>query len=152
MDMKVIYNKVIPFDGFGNMTLLWWMFRRSECGKPTLRSLRHETTHSLQSIELFVLFGVLSVVLGILFSFPWWGWLLCGIGSFFSFWVLYFVFWVVECLLPPYDSAYRDICFEVEAYCNENDPLYNDSRVPFWGWLRCIFSRELRRKSREARR
>lgn len=148
-----MYNRLIPFKGFASLTLLWWMFRRSECGKPSTRSLRHETTHSKQSVEVLGLSVLVNLIVGLCCGYAWWGWVLAAVGSFFSFWLLYFVFWLIELVLPPWSSAYRDICFETEAYCYEDDVEYNTKyRLPFWGWVSCIFSKEKRMKARAARR
>lgn len=150
--MKIVYNNIIPFDGFASMTFLCWMFRRKNAGVPTARSLRHETIHSKQHVELTILSLSVGLVLGLVFGFPWWGWLLWAVGSLFTFYLLYVLIWLVEIIRPPYAYAYRDICFDVEAYANEDDPDYLRRRIPFIGWIVCIWDKDLRARSRVARK
>lgn len=150
--MKIIYNRFIPVNGFGSMTFLWWIFRRVEAGVPTARSLRHETIHSKQHVEVLCLGLVLGLIVGCVFDFSWLGCLLWFVGSLFSYYILYILFWVLELVLPPYSSAYRDICFEVEAYAYEDDEEYLRRRVPFLGWIVGIWDKRLRVLSRSARR
>ena len=142
--MILFRNRFIPFDGFAHLTWLFIIFERDKEGVwLSDRSRRHETIHAYQQCELCLLSLLLMCVFGFVYGFSWWVWLLWGFGSLFVGWLLYLVFWVFEILLPPYTYAYKDICFETEAYAFEDDVDYLRRRIPFWGWVRCIFDRDL---------
>lgn len=100
--MKIIYNKTIPFRGFKAINLLGILFVRTEFkGKVDEKTLTHELIHSRQMKELL----------------------------YFGFYVWYIVEWCIRCLGS--ENAYRNICFEREAYANENDTGYLKKRKPF---------------------
>ena len=90
-----------------------WIFCR---GIFSTRLRQHETIHYRQQIELLFIFQ----------------------------WLLYITFWLV--LFVKYRdgrAAYRNNAFEREAYDNDIDPHYLETRKPF-AWIRylCDFSRE----------
>lgn len=151
--MKIIYNKWIPFDGFGLMNILGLVFSRKPVGKITLQEKRHEATHTLQQYELLSISAVISVVLCNICA-SWW--YLLGIIT-IPF-VIYILGWLLEIIIPPYhnvsfnfekgdsfktkwskilktltkisNDAYMDNCFEREAYANESNPNYWITRHP----------------------
>ena len=55
---------------------------------------------------------------------------------FIGFYIWYFVEWLVR--LFGKGNAYRNISFEQEAYDNDDDLTYLDSRKPF-EWLKYVF-------------
>lgn len=128
-----IYNKWIPFGKFDAITILLWVFVKMHKApngswyKPELseRLKRHETWHAWQQVCLFVLGVVVSMILIALNVFSWWVWILPVLLPF----ALYVLCWVVELVLPPYNQAYKDICFESEAMYHEYDE--NPRFVPF---------------------
>jgi len=128
-----VYNKWLPFGDFDAITILLWVFvkmRKTPTGgwykQPISERLkRHETWHMWQQICLFVLGMLLAMVLLALNVFKWWVWLLPVLFPF----VMYVACWVAEIILPPYDRAYKDICFESEAMYHEYDE--NPRFVPF---------------------
>ncbi len=100
------------------------------------RFKRHERIHSNQQTFLFLL-GLLScagtsLVLGILYVVtPWWVWTFPASIPL----LLYVVVWAIEVLLPPYDRAYLDSCFEREAYANDADPSYVPTIFSVWNYI-----------------
>ena len=54
--------------------------------------------------------------------------------------IVYVVAWLIELVLPPYDSAYKDSPFEREAYEKMHDCWYLANR-PLFGWVKYIKKR-----------
>ncbi len=50
--------------------------------------------------------------------------------------LLYVLVWIVEILLPPYDQAYYDTCFEREAKINRGNPDYKPTFFSVWRYWR----------------
>lgn len=134
-----VYSKYIPFGGFDYITLLFWVVIKKQFNpvkqvweKPVMseRSKRHETWHVWQQTCLFI-FGCISSFISWLVvtstgeACPWWA---------FTFPIsfplgLYVLCWLIELVLPPYSTAYKDICFEGEAQYHELDT--SPDYVPF---------------------
>lgn len=138
------------------MNILGLVFSRKPANEVTLRSKRHEQTHTLQQYELLMVAAVASLVLCNIYA-SWWyllGVLVIPFG-------LYILGFVLEMVIPPYHNAqvlwndksvplwrrigkwaskvwmdvYRDNCFEREAYMNDNDRNYLATRRLFgWAW------------------
>lgn len=122
--MKIIYNSLIPVKGFVAMLTIFILWIRKEY-KGNSRYLddsffRHERTHSYQQVEICALSIVVMSVICALSNLSWW-WLL---STPLIPLLIYGLCWLVEILLPPYDKAYKNICFETEAVYNECDPDY----------------------------
>lgn len=97
--MKIIYNKVIPFQGFVAINLFGVLFVRKEYkGKINARTINHESIHTEQMKELLYLF----------------------------FYLLYVLEWLVRLFMTG--NAYRNISFEREAYSNEANEDYIKQR------------------------
>lgn len=109
--MRVIYNKVIPFKGFKAMNLFGVIFARSEYKPLAERTLRHEAIHTAQMRETL----------------------------YAGFYVLYALEWAARLVLNGFSNrkAYRAVSFEREAYANERDVLYLETRRRF-AWARLI--------------
>ena len=123
----VIRNKYLPLGDFKVMNILGFLFVREEVEvSPTI--LRHEAIHTRQQIELLVL----SLILALPFA-SWWSIPIALVMPF----ILYILAWLVELVLPPYGTAYKDSPFEREAYANQYYPNYLDSR-PWFAWVRYI--------------
>ena len=121
--MKIIYNSVIPFKGFIAMLTIFILWVRKEYkGSSKLDEfvLNHEKIHSYQQIEIWVLSIVVSILLSLLTSYSWWMLLATPLIPL----LFYVVCWLIEVCLPPYDKAYKNICFETEATYNESDLNY----------------------------
>lgn len=126
--MKKVYCKFLPFKGYLCMTLLWWLIIRTEY-KDKITSIveRHESIHSYQQVVLFLFSLIVSIILSLTTNYSWWCLLLTPIIPL----ITYVISWIIEIILPPYNRAYKDICFEGEARALESDPDYKKKLFPF---------------------
>lgn len=154
--MRIIYNRFIPFKGFGLMNILGLVFSRKPIEKITKRSKLHEAWHTLQQMELLAIGGAVALILCNIYT-SWWYLFALPIVPF----AIYIASWLAEWLIPPYHNAqllwndksvpfrtrfvrwftamwhdaYRDNCFEREAYANEDNPNYIfERRWCGWAW------------------
>lgn len=110
--MKIIYNKLIPFDGFTAINLFGILFVRKEKdgSNPFLPEyiINHESIHTEQIKELGYIF----------------------------FYIWYFIEWIINWLRCG-DSilAYYAISFEREAYENQYKKYYLSTRRKY-SWLK----------------
>lgn len=126
--MIKIYCKFLPFKGYLCMTILWWLIIRTEYkDKITETVERHETVHSYQQVVLFIFSLIVSIILSLTTDYSWWCLLLIPIIPL----IAYVISWIVEIILPPYDRAYKDICFEGEARSLESDKDFRKKLFPF---------------------
>lgn len=114
-NMKIIYNKWIPFPGFSAMSIGPWIFARQEYEETGLSTvtINHENIHWAQQCD----FGI--PVLGSLL-----------------FYVLYLLEWIFK--LPLYfwgKDPYKSLSFEREAYSNQCDLDYLKIRKR-WSWVK----------------
>lgn len=111
--MKVIYNRVIPFRGFKAINLFGILFVRlnRDGTRPVLTEaqLNHEKIHTEQMKEMLYVF----------------------------FYIWYFIEWLLKVLLPPYDTAYKDVSLEMEAKLNQYDMKYIEKRKHY-SWIKYI--------------
>ena len=130
-NMKVIYNKFIPFKGFYAITIIKWIFVREEykCFNRSCiynKMINHESIHEQQILDFTPE------------MFP--SWLKYTIGS-ICFYLLYGLEWLfklIPCLITK-KSAYRSLCAEQEAYENEKNFDYIKNRSKL-SWLKKIFT------------
>jgi hypothetical protein len=109
--MRIIYNKIIPFQGYKAINLFGIVFVRNEC-KNRFDDIdtNHESIHAKQMKELL----------------------------FIPFYLFYLIEWFIKwCVYMDSHAAYRAISFEREAYSNEANLDYNKSRKHF-AWLKRI--------------
>lgn len=126
--MIKVYCKFLPFKGYLCMTLLWWLIIRTEYkDKITSTVERHESIHSYQQVVLFLFSLIVSIILSLTTNYSWWCLLLTPIIPL----IAYVISWIIEIILPPYNRAYKDICFEGEARALESDPDYKKKLFPF---------------------
>lgn len=126
--MIKVYCKFLPFKGYLYMTILWWLIIRTEYkDKITETVERHEIIHSYQQITLFIVGLLVSIILSLTTNYSWWCLLLTPIIPL----IAYVISWIIEIILPPYNRAYKDICFEGEARALESDPDYKKKLFPF---------------------
>ena len=110
------------------MTILWWLVIRSEYkNKITETVERHETVHSYQQVVLFLFSLIVSIILSLTTNYSWWCLLLTPIIPL----IAYIISWIIEIILPPYNRAYKDICFEGEARALESNEDYKKKLFPF---------------------
>lgn len=126
--MKKVYCKFLPFKGYLCMTLLWWLIIRTEY-KDKITSIveRHESIHSYQQVVLFLFSLIVSIILNLTTNYSWWCLLLTPIIPL----IAYIISWIIEIILPPYNRAYKDICFEGEARALESNEDYKKKLFPF---------------------
>jgi uncharacterized membrane protein len=110
------------------MTLLWWLIIRTEY-KDKITSIveRHESIHSYQQVVLFLFSLIVSIILSLTTNYSWWCLLLTPIIPL----IAYIISWIIEIILPPYNRAYKDICFEGEARALESNEDYKKKLFPF---------------------
>lgn len=128
--MKIIYNNFFPVRGFVAMLTIFILWVRKEYkGDKRLdaRFINHEKIHSYQQIEIWAAAIAITFLVCFFTGLSWW-WMLVTPAIPL---LVYGVCWVIEILLPPYRSAYRNICFESEAIYNEANPGYLKSRGLF---------------------
>lgn len=102
--MKIIRNNVIPFKGFNGINLFGVLFVRKNV-VVSERMLNHERIHTAQMRELL----------------------------YAGFYLWYFIEWLIRLCKDP-KTAYRNICFEAEAYSNQYDMEYLKQRKSFSFW------------------
>lgn len=108
--LKVIYSKYLPVKGFRAINLFGIVFARSDQPPLTKQILNHERIHSRQIIELFVI----------------------------GFYLWYIFEWIIRLIIyKDRMKAYRNICFEREAFDNDHNPHFLKQRkwYGFWSYL-----------------
>lgn len=103
--MRIIYNRFLPFKPFVAMNILGIIFCRRECGPLGKVTKNHEYIHTMQQKELL--------------------WI--------GFFIWYHLEWFIRLIQYRGNKmqAYRNIYFEREAYDNQANLNYRDSRKPF---------------------
>lgn len=129
--MLIIRNKVIPFKGYAAMNILGFLFVREEA-KVSNTLINHEAIHTAQQYEIMGVSALLSLILCNVWA-SWWYLL----GAILMPIAIYILAWLMELILPPYSSAYRDSPFEREAYANQSNLNYLATR-PLFAWVRYI--------------
>ena len=106
----IIYSKFLVPKGFLGITLFPFVFLRSKQLKTNVTLVNHELIHLRQQLELLVL----------------------------PFYIWYGLEYVLRFLkYRNHQEAYRNICFEREAYSKENDLEYLKTRS-FWRFLKFL--------------
>lgn len=103
--MKIIYNNIIPFGKFDAINLFGVLFVKKSAKPLSQEDINHEAIHTTQMKEL----------------------------GYIGFYLIYFFEWIYRLVTPPI-TAYKDISFEIEAYANESNPNYLDSRKKYAQW------------------
>ncbi len=119
------------------ITFLWWVLHSHPIDEHSDEFKMEETIHSNQQTFLFLLgllaCAVVSLVLGVAGAItPWWVWTFPVTLPF----ALYVLAWIVEILLPPYNRAYLDTCFEREAKINRDSHDYVPTVFSVWRYWR----------------
>lgn len=132
--MKIVRNKFIPFGTFDAMNILGFLFVKEDT-KLDDELINHEAIHTVQQYEILALSALVALVASNLYA-SWW-YLLIVIAMPIA---IYLLAWLIELVLPPYDSAYKDSPFEREAYLNQHDPMYLAKR-PIGATLKYVLKR-----------
>ena len=135
--MKQIENDTIPFGTFVAFNYFGLVFVKRLL-LPDERN--HEAIHTRQQIEWLILYATALLVLIPACGLSW-RWL-CTVPICYHV-VLYCTLWALEWLLPPYDTAYRDIALERECYDNQDDQMYLKRRKWF-AWVKYLFKRPVK--------
>lgn len=116
--MRIIRNKYIPFGKFDAMNILGFLFVREET---ELKDwvIRHEAIHTAQQYEILTVSAIVALVFSNIYASWWYLSIVIAMPI-----VIYLIAWLIELVLPPYDSAYKDSPFEREAYLNQHNPMY----------------------------
>lgn len=108
--MKIIYNNIIPFEGYKAINLFGVLFVREKFeGKISDKDINHESIHTEQIKELWYV----------------------------PFYILYFLEWLFRFFFTKdmgTHNAYKHISFEREAYDNERNLRYLETRKHFSQW------------------
>ena len=106
--MKIKYSKIIPFKGSYAINLFSTLFIREEYKEQPISetTLNHESIHTVQMKEMWYVF----------------------------FYIWYFIEWLLLLFSVGKDAYYR-ISFEREAYDNEDNLKYLETRKPF-SWFK----------------
>lgn len=115
--MKIIYNSIIPFQGYICMNIFGVLFVRKEHKhRMNKTTINHESIHSEQYKDLLYIL----------------------------FLPLYILEWIIKIPISLFyknninNFAYRSISFEQEAYYNEKDYKYLTNRKRY-NWIKYIF-------------
>lgn len=132
--MKIIRNSLIPLGETQLMTVYFLLF--SKVNKISRKNMNHERIHERQHFELL---SVSVIIIGSLSAFgflsAWW-----ILSSLLVPFVLYVASWLIQLAIPPYNSAYRDQCFEQEAYDNQRNLLYGSQWYRhLFGWVKYMW-------------
>lgn len=151
--MKIIYNSVIPFKGFiAMMTIFILWIRKEYKGSRQLgyEFFNHEKIHSYQQIEIWVSSIIIMVSVCLFTNLSWWWLLFTPVIPF----IIYGLCWIIEIILPPYNMAYKNICFETEAVYNEwdSDYLGKKRKLFTFAFLKYISNKKYPALSRNQRR
>ena len=129
---------IFPFAIYINEKYMFWKDLYPDKWK---KLITHESIHWHQQITLFITGLILTTIAAIIIfatnSFSWWM-LSFLIFPFLFFYIWYYLEWMIKLILPPYPSAYKDICFECEANMNEDNENYLKTQRPF-AFLKYLF-------------
>lgn len=104
--MKVIYNNIIPFGNFRAINLFGVIFAKRKYGKLNDVVVNHESVHTIQQLEMLIVF----------------------------FYLWYVIEWLVRLFMyRDFLKAYYNISFEREAYSNQRNLSYRRHRR-LWAW------------------
>lgn len=104
--MKIIRNNIIPFPGYKAINILGILFVRKNAVISDV-DINHERIHTEQMKEMIFIF----------------------------FYLWYVIEWLIKLIkYGNLHTAYKNISFEREAYTQENDLYYLDSRKRY-SWM-----------------
>ena len=109
--MKIIYNKIIPLGSCSMINIYGILFSKKKEENIKQRDLNHEGTHTLQMDDFVCGFSWLRLIGGTIF---------------YLWYCIEFVIRLIQ--YQDWHTAYKNISFEREAYANQDDDDYNDSR------------------------
>ena len=121
--MIIYRNKHIPVQGFKAFFFCGILFVRGNAKIDDV-TMNHESVHSRQWAECGV--AALIALSPLILIGLWWLWLVLSV---FAFYILYGIEWLVKLFIyKDSHKAYRNTSFEREAYDNERNLNYLESR------------------------
>ena len=113
--MKIVVNSLIPFPGYKAMNLFGILFvRKDEQHTVTDITINHEKIHTAQIREMLYIF----------------------------FYIWYVIEWFIKVFIYlEFHEAYRNLAFEREAYENQDNLNYLNSRKHY-NWIKKIWKRK----------
>ena len=108
--MTVIRNKFFPFPGYKAINLFGILFAKPNAKLDEL-TINHESIHSKQFKEVTAVLSIPTLALS--YSVSWWWTILIPFTFYLWYVVEFLIRWVIT---RNWDNAYRNICFEKEAY------------------------------------
>ncbi len=133
------FNWLVKLITFGNIIAItlapfgiYVNQKKISLDKVSKRTKNHESIHWKQQIEMFVLSGIISLItIGLLLFFKVYTlWIIALLlFPFLFFYLWYFVEWIVRGFIGT--KAYRNVCFEREAYSNDDNLDYLKTRKHF---------------------
>lgn len=138
----IIYNNVIPFQGYTAVTIWPLVFARKSRKPLKTHEENHEKIHLRQQLEVILLSAAVLAVVIWLAGCSWW-WMLASLAVYYAGYGLDYA--VRYFLYGSPHEAYRNISCEQEAYLNEQDAAYLANRRPF-AWIRYIGRRTYKRQ------
>lgn len=140
---KVIYNNLIPFNGYQAMAFWPVIFARTAAKYLQGYVKNHESIHLRQQFEVLVVSVALLLMLILSLDLSWWWMALAP----FVYYILYVIEYLVRlCLYGNHNEAYRNISFEQEAFMYEKDFNYLAKDRAVFAWVKYITKKSYRRK------
>ncbi|GAA4960254.1 hypothetical protein GCM10023315_05200 [Algibacter aquimarinus] len=114
-NVMVFISKYLIPKGYNGLTIFPFIFLKRKALKQDSVLVNHERIHLKQQLELFVL----------------------------AFYLCYFIEFLIRLIrYKNWNKAYKNISFEREAYSNEFNLEYLESR-PIWAFLKYLRSHEI---------
>lgn len=118
-ELKLKYSKYIPFKGFYAITLFGYIIRREQYrNKPiSVTTMNHEGIHMCQAEDFCK-----------------------GFIGYIIFYLLYIIEYILRLIASIFTkiNPYLALSFEQEAYCNQTNLEYQDTRKRF-AWTKYLF-------------
>lgn len=138
---KVIYNNIIPFSGFKAITIFPFVFARKKFEPLDDKTLNHESIYLSQQLEVMAVAAVLMIAL-CLTCLSWW-WMCAAPFAYYAWYCLEYVIRLFA--YGRGHEAYHNICFEQEAFLNEDDFNYLPEDRRAFAWIRYLFRKSFNR-------
>ena len=108
--VNIIVNKIIPFGNYATINIFGALFTKIPKGILQTKTINHELIHTAQMKEM-----------GFIFFYLWYG----------------IEYLIIRLFHKKQGDAYKDVSFEEEAFANEKDFNYLNTRKHY-SWLKYI--------------
>ena len=140
---KVVYNDLIPFQGYKALTFIPFIFARKKFKPLDDVTLNHESIHLSQQFEVLIVAIALVLMLVFSLDLSWW-WMLTTLIVYYGWYGIEYVIRLF--IYGNHKEAYRNISFEQEAYMFEKDFNYlRKERNPF-AWVKYLTRKTYKRQ------